>query len=961
MSNFDSKPLLGYLDSFWSHYYRDTPKLERFWDALARTFDDEWAQASQINDSGNVSSVPVHIYHTYLYRLLDNWKSYGLPHTHFKKEFRASAGQTIFYIGAWPQPGSTTVFVNGKEIDVQTDPYTITFDQDGTQPGANPAGARLIFRSPIGLNYAVAVFSDKLLHRVAIEVPPTGLPSISFPYPVDEFTSKVVLEKINITRFLTIETDKFYWTSSNPVSDSRRFRRGEVFEVVDGSVVQSISVAADASEVDIPLPVTPGTTSVYKVLDFDITHGKVSMDNGVLRASGQIFPVSSRIRARDGFGAVGVTVSGIVDSLEFGRVFDNPTVFMYGGEILGGYETSDDTIVFNRSFDEGMVISIEAPIVEDNDHAHHRYVTTQLTNEISVPNTRPWILTAGLAERPEFPIQFFVNGVLLHSDLYTFKPGATTYTIVLVHPLIIPAGTPIDVYYVDKEDPKPHKHVRQRFEVTVPTSAFSLSDFVEDQFAPYVNVSGYESGDPSLRRFTPDGKFLNFSMPITTGTIIKVRGARTSYGFYHDIDPEVVRAEFLQNGIDQRSSRIPAGWTVQLVWDDGFVIEDGLLESDIAIENAWFKDVLIDEETGYTNFGKLIEFYRENSEEYIKILSAVFAGNYMGSQPQTIENFVNIILGSDYLAAPSEVTSISDGVVSTNDEKTYLLDPEVSPRVSAREAYERFYAVSNFASIVENWTGLDLVAIMAEQFSPNYRYGKNLDIHRPVTHDGGYAEYDRDNGVLVDPASDFYEWEVWPGDLIAVYPQWSPSVPRYGRVTKVDRHSLGIALSLGIGSIAYGEGDYGEYTYGGTSTLEQVDHYRLWTRETDRIDSWRFLDEALSEEIPYLQERFSDLFSKHIFLVKIMWAARRSGQALDDVKRFLDRSKPHDKAYIGYSEVYDDAGLSDEVAGDLTDEDPDREVIPGVLFTSQPYGGYAGINGQVSPNVGGFAGVRVIP
>ncbi len=961
MSDFDSQPILEFLNSFWRQYYGDLPKLERYWDALSRVFDDEWAQIEQINDASNVSTVPDFIYHTYLNRTLEDWQSYGLPHTHWRKDFRASAAQTVFYLGAWPKTEVSVVFLNGKEVDAVADPYTVTFEQDGTQPGTNPAGARLVFASPLSSGAAVSLFTDKLLARLEVEVPAGGLSSISFPSDVDEATAKVTLKKVNVTRFLTVETGKFSYAVANPnVTDTRIFRRGETFEVIDGAFTQTINVSADTQEVAIPTPVNPLTAVVYKVLDFEITHGKVAMAGDVVRASGQLFPVSSRVRASDGYGSKGVVVEAPTDTVDLGRPFDDPSVFMYDGKIIDGYSEASDEIVFERSFIEGMVILVEAALIEENDHAHHRNVVANLTSEIAVPPTRPWILTAPLLENPNFPIQFFVDGMILHPDQYTFKPGAETYTIVLNSPLVLPSGTVTDVYYVDKEEPQPHKHVMDRFVVGVPTSAFSLSDFIEDKFSQYVNVSGSCLSDPALRRFTPNGEFLNFAMPLTTGTIVKIRGSRTSYWYYHEIDSELVRAEYLQNGIDQQSGAIPAGWTVQLEWGVDFTVADGIVEANTRIEDAWFKDVLIDEETGYTNYGKLIDFYRENSAEYVKILGAIFAGNYMGSQPQTIENFINIILGSDYLLNRSEVTAIGNGTVRTADGREYNLDPEVPVRVRSREEYERFFAVSAFAEILEDLSGIDLIAIMAEEFSPNYRYGKNLDITRPMEYDGGAAVYNRATHKLFDSNVDFFDWEVWPGDLIALYPQWSPTDPHYVRVGTVDRHELGIEIDLGITAIAYGEESYGEYTYGGTSSLEQVDHYHVWSRKTDRLDVYRFLDEALNEEIPYLTERFIDLLGKHVFLVHILWEARRSGQALEDVRNFLDRAKPHDKRYIGYSEVYDDEGLSDEIQGTLTDEEPEREIIPGVIFASHQFNGFAGVRGGTAFN-GGFAGFRVVP
>ena len=82
--------------------------------------------------------------------------------------------------------------------------------------------------------------------------------------------------------------------------------------------------------------------------------------------------------------------------------------------------------------------------------------------------TRPFALTALLVERPNFPIQVYMNGVMLYPDNYTFL---STTTIELVAPLIFPIGTEVDFYYVDTEAPQPHLHVREEFRVANPKTS----------------------------------------------------------------------------------------------------------------------------------------------------------------------------------------------------------------------------------------------------------------------------------------------------------------------------------------------------------------------------------------------------------------------------------------------------------------------------------------------------------
>lgn len=956
MTDYDPAPIYGFIPSFWRDHYGDRAQFGRLWEAVSRLMDDEWAQLEQVNDSSYVSTVPTHIFHTYLSQELEAWQSYGVPHKHFRKDFRATAAQQTFYLEFWPDLESFQLFVNGKEVDPIADPFIVTLEQDALQKaGSKPAGARLVFDSPLALNTPVSIFSDKDLLVIETEIS-GGLISVSLPADVDIYSSKVVLKKLNITASLDITADDFSWTNaSTSATDDRVFRKGERFEIIDGTAIQNITLSSTATTVDIPTPVTPGTAKIYKLIDFEVTNGVVSVDGTVLRASGQPFPVSARVRVSD----VGVTrsilVEEAVDSLEMGAEFTNAMAYMYGGRIIDGYEVTETSLTFDRSYVDGMVVYIEAAYEEDNDHGEHRVVTTTLTDQASVPVTRPFALTAGLAERPNFPIQVFMDGVMLYPDTYTFL---STTTIELVSPLIFPIGTVVDFYYVDTEAPEPHLHVRESFRVANPISAFALSGYVSEDFSRYVSVDGVTVSDPDLRKFTPNGRFLNFFYPVPGGSLVRIRGSHKSFLFYHALDAQIIQADYFQNGIDQQSSVIPAGWTIQLAWDSGFLITPGLLESNAQIEDAWLVNVLIDEETAYRNFGHLIDFRRATSNDYVQILRALFPSNYRGSQITPIESMINIILGSEYLQDPATITSITGKTIQANGQ-TLQVDQNMPARVSAGEEYERFYAVSSFAEVTDDLPATDFMAVMMEQFSPDYRYARTLDRNNLVVREGGAVTYDRDNLLVEDPNEDFFEWEVWRGDLIGVESDWDPGVFKYGRILEVHQHSVKVDLTLGVQLIGFGEGYFGQYTFGGGQLLEQINSYKIWARETNRVDTWRHLDEALNEEIPYLAERAANLL-EFVALVRLRWKALRNAQALNDVAVLLDRMRPGDSSYLIYSEVNDETGLEDEIQGDLTDVDPEREVVPATGFVTEEFGGFVGITGEIDPNVGSFVGIVIL-
>jgi len=625
---YDPSPLLDFIPSFWRDYYENRDQIVRLWEGFSRLMDDEYASAEQMNDASNPGSCPDFIYHTYLYDKLEDWKSYGIVHSHYRVDFRATAFQTIFYLGFWPDPSEVQVFVDGKEVDTVTDPYVVTFVQDATQPGTNPAGARLVFQDAKVLNTPITVVTDKAIYRYVIEVPAGGLNAVTFPDVVDPDSVKVVVEKLNMTSSLVITTAGFSWLNLAPtVTDTRVFRRGETYEMLDSSTNISTFVTVNSQTSSVAVAITnPGTTSVYRVIGLDVSDGKVELRGDVLSFSGQTFPVSMRVRPADAFGTESAIPERPVNSIAFDRSFDpsSQAVYFLNGRIDGGYEASEDDILFERSFMEGTVVSVEGAIENPNDHAAHRTVTTTITDTVLIDPSRPMHLTPGLVEIPEYPVLVFVDGILQHPDAYTFISTSRIQLAGFVNP-----GVVIDVFYVDLEEPIAHLHVRETFRIDVATSAFELTDYVSESLFPMVTVDGKVVTDPDGVRFNSDGKFLQFVNWLSAGSVVKIRGAHPSLKYYHEVDPSIIRASYLQNGIDERSEVMPGGWTIQLAWETGFLVTMGLLEANEKIEDAWFVDAYVDERTAYQNFGVLLGLSRDTSKKYVDVIRAVFSGNYM--------------------------------------------------------------------------------------------------------------------------------------------------------------------------------------------------------------------------------------------------------------------------------------------------------------------------------------------
>lgn len=954
--SFEPSFVFDFVQSFWRDYYKDRGHLARFWEAAVRLLDDEWAQVEQINDSAHVVSVPTWIYHTHQYRKLEDWQAYGLPHRHFRHDWRATAGQTIFYTGSWPDPATAQVFLNGKEVDELDDPYTITYDQDATQPGVNPSGVRLIFANPITAGIAVSLFSDREYIKVEHEVPAGGTIDLTFAAPIDPDSARIVLKKLRLDGQITLTATSFSLLSlPSTVADVRRFRKGEVFEIVDGATVQVVGLDNDTAVVTFGTPVNPLTASVFKVLDFEITQGKVTLDEAVLVAVDQVFPSGATVRVADERDSMGIALTEPTRSIEYPRAVNPDTyrAYMFGGELVNGYTCDINALHFGRSFVSGLVFTVQAALVTDNDHAEYRSVVSAPTNTVSVPVTRPFALSPLLQEQPQYPVQFFVDGHLQAVDTYSFL---STTTILSAN--ILPAGSVVDLYYVDADDPIPHLHVREYKRIGSPVAAFKLDDYVSDRFSRYVNVGGTCLSDPLQRQFRQQGSYVAFQALLSSGTLIRVRGAHPSYAYYHELtDDPMVRAAYLQNGLDQQSAQITAGWTIQLPWDTGFLISPGLLEANAKIEDAWFVDAYVDERTGFENFGSLIGIDRETSEEYTRILKALVPGSYSASTPAKVESLACIVMGSEYIPVPAKVDSIVEDVVHVGS-ATYEHDSAVPLRVQAGVSYGRFEAVSQYVKIIHEWSPFDALALLGSGFSDDYTFARTLDVTAQAVVTGGPCTYRKSTRKLEDANTDFIAEEVWPGDLVMARAVLAPADRIYGRVIAVGQHYILIDLQFTIPPAGYGSGYYSQYGYGESDDLIPVSDFTVWVRDTERMDTWRHMDEARYEDIPYLTNRLHDLLSPFVFLAEIRWAAVTSEQSLKDLVWFLDRAKPHDADYLAYTRV-EEGTLSEELSGTPGDDDPVVTEFPNFVFVTDEdvILSIIGIDGQIAPNVGSFIGV----
>ncbi len=132
-----------------------------------------------------------------------------------------------------------------------------------------------------------------------------------------------------------------------------------------------------------------------------------------------------------------------------------------------------------------------------------------------------------------------------------------------------------------------------------------------------------------------------------------------------------------------------------------YVVQGGLLASRVAFRvsslgpeadrrrQMWAEVTQVNRETPYRNFGVLIDFFRENSEEYKLALQGLWYTFWTGSTPGNLQRGMHILLGLPFAKRAGTVTRLDTtlGEVDVTDPRgqviTYLIPTGLAPVVAA--------------------------------------------------------------------------------------------------------------------------------------------------------------------------------------------------------------------------------------------------------------------------------------
>jgi hypothetical protein len=573
-------------------------------------------------------------------------------------------------------------------------------------------------------------------------------------------------------------------------------------------------------------------------------------------------------------------------------------------------------------------------------------------------------------EDPALPVEVYVDGAFIPRDDWIFLPGHETVAIRLVatgQPTPVPPGTPVAIYYADHEDDRHHKHIRDRFVTADGQFSFELSEAHDSRFPVYPMMDGFIQANPDNYGYAGQQSFFHITPPASDGVIVEIRGARLEYLYKADVDFDVqaymfkedevppariVWAQSLKNGIDSGVA-LPVQSGSEVL-ETGFIVEPDIstpagfvLKSSALYEDAWFFEADTDERSAWSNFGSVIGFDRATSNDYVRVVQALFAAYFKGSQRYTLENFACLIMGASFLDAPATLQRVQesrdrrDAQVLTLDQQslTYELSKVVPDRLVRGSTMPKFHALTQYCKIMDlTAQNFPWLAVAAASFSEDFAFAKNFDYATPGVITGVDPLYDVSALQFTDTTKDFVDGEagtVWPGDLVAV--EWSGGQRGYGRVEEVvDKSILKVRLSVpeilsAYGKEAYGGGPPGKvHAYGGSRAQEYIERYTIWVRQIRRLDSYHFMDSMTADELSYVNGVIVPLLSPFVFLIRFHWEGLNEG-LLEDVKHFLDTAKPAASNYIAFSNVNEDAGIVDTAGVELVEEPLDIDIIPNLF------------------------------
>ena len=594
------------------------------------------------------------------------------------------------------------------------------------------------------------------------------------------------------------------------------------------------------------------------------------------------------------------------------------TIIKLGGiNIRDPFVLTSVDVTFKSAPRAGVTVRIIGPKIVPHDH--ETYHETMVLTQTVVTTSTDLGLDAGFVYNVDRPILVYINGVLANQSLYSFT-GVSEITFTA--PFF--GGEEVQVLYHNQTSfSHAHPFYKEVLIEDLPSQVGIDLDFLEEDKPALVLVNGvnYFEGT-GVGTYQVQGPVITFGVDLPSGSRVVILAEKFQwqwlYGPDEGFDPEIKTIESIQDGIDYPVVTLEPG--------TGFLIYENQLFMDTLLDPAWFKNVQIDTNTPFNNFGYLIDFAPDEegtTQEYVDLLKSLWAAFVGGSTHWVMENFGRIMLGSPFARYPGVVQAVlpqADGsnfidILGDDGALRRFTLTGFPPAVSGGDTVTRFTALGGGLNVLDstvepNWyLRFALFLYAVESLSPTFDVAALFDKGRRTTLKvSATTVYDAGTHSIqiTKSAFDFRLLE----DLNNSYGRATLVYPAERRDTRVDH----IDELPGAYEVFF-DPSY-PFLVAPPGTLPQVEFVFDLSR---RFDLDFLFDEYIKEHLDPVADQLFSVLEANLFAVEIEPTVTVEQERLNRLFTLLDRVKAAETDYVVLGSI---PAFSEEVGLDVSEDDP---------------------------------------
>lgn len=932
------------LPSYYVNYMGDVGRLilNKTYEALLRVQDAYLASALTDEAAKSVLSLTPLTFQPLHYVQNKGWTSNKIPHAHFSVTplLSSVSGGVRTATIADVHIHSESLYIRGIRLSPSL--YTKKFDVWANSSGEIKRGTRFYLKENAIIEYLGSLpdgfvegtsywentsdptYDDATVHTVQTLV----IDVFSFE-KIETFVSDGETRYFELSDIVDTETIKVY-IDSIPVDDYVSYTADTtvVTAYLDDDIRQvqnsSLYITYETTSLEVKTAVFPVTSGIIILtgvpVDADILGTHLSVNyllngEGVIENDSIILPSTiqfGELSIHDSSGKRTVLIKKPTNSIKIKEVPHR--LSYYGAPLLRQAFTADvvdDVQGFRLTapITRGAVMRVAYSIKDNHDHKRIDTIVAGGSTAIIEP------LVKNEAYRP---VLVWVNGTRVPSNTITVTTGVGFTIPASGSDRHVVAIIPVD------GDAK-HTHI---------TTQVKSSELVQYQ----TSLPIAKEGGTWLNTFcagivydevptTPSGLYLKYTDPVPSTNIL-IDGIYEIPKLKRQIFPRVDEedasfvsylksAEYFSDKINITEDNIIP---FDLVESDG----EMWLYADSAPENGWLHNTYWDEQVLQKRWGRLLDVIQESNIPYANLLKALIVGSRGQQTPESLQNLLSIVMGSDYTETYSEVLSISPGSVEIKEvggSTTSLIRKPGTSAAITKGLIAPLTAVDSLATIIDGPALSEhfMAPFFLKDLSETFRPYDRLDTKIRTVFVSVPESPTNDLVEINDYRANFYRLGVVQGDLVKFVVDnintlgtgSANSVIVYARVVTVVSENTIRTSAWTIPS-------------GVTVDPSWVPVlYAVYGRLEDIIDSDRYLDQLT--QLP--NETLASL-AYNLVLAELAWVPA-SMQEKINASILMDRTLPAGTRSLVTSEAYKGmvSPLTDTLLTEFTEGDIDLETF----------------------------------